>query len=151
MNCLSLLIEEAGIQLSPQCYFFDHFADALFFLLGLRLALGFMVIVFLFLFLLELLEPASHLPPEAQLKVRLSVGGAESCLMNFLLVFLLAEEVCFAQVGGNGEAKDIDFSGLVVVAHGRIEVVIEVLLFESPDDLVQADLLIAVLLDCYLH
>ena len=76
-----------------------------------------MIVVFLSLLLFKLLQSAAYLLPEAELDGWLPVRVAEGELMDLLLVFLLAEEVGFSEVGSDDEAENVDLFGLVVVAH----------------------------------
>ncbi len=76
-----------------------------------------MIVIFLSLLLFQLLQPAAYLLSEAEFDGWLPVGVAEGELMDLLLVFLLAEEVGFPEVGRDDEAENVDLFCLVVVAH----------------------------------
>ncbi len=76
-----------------------------------------MIVILLSLLLFQLLQPAAYLLPEAEFDGWLPVGVAEGELMDLLLVFLLAEEVGFPEVGSDDEAENVDLFCLVVVAH----------------------------------
>ena len=76
-----------------------------------------MIVILLSLLLFQLLQPAAYLLPKAEFDGWLPVGVAEGELMDLLLVFLLAEEVGFPEVGSDDEAENVDLFCLVVVAH----------------------------------
>lgn len=91
MNSFSLLIQKSSIQLPPKGYFLNYFPNTFLFLLCLRFSFSLMIIIFLSLFLLQLLESASYLSSKPEFDDRLAIGVAEGEFMDFLLVFLLAE------------------------------------------------------------
>ena len=71
--------------------------------------------------------------------------------MYLLLVLLLGQQVCLPEICGNDEAEDVDLPRLVEVAHRGVQVIIEVLLLQSPYNLAEADLLLVVLFDHHLY
>ena len=77
MDSFTFLIQESSIQLSPQRHLLHNLTDTLLFLFGLGFPLGFVIVIFLSLLLLQLLESASHLLSEAKLDGGFTVGVAE--------------------------------------------------------------------------
>ena len=68
------------------------------------------------------------------------VAATQSSLRNALFEFLQSHQVVLPEVGRDHEAENVDFADLVIKTNRTIEIVIEALLLEPPDDFAQENL-----------